>query len=560
MLNRIFRAAALACALAAAPLAALAGPISGYPAATTPLSGAETTIGTQAGSTVQITTASIAAIVTAATNSWTGVQTFPAPGASHGSIVLTPGAATGTPPNGSIWVTSTGLDFQAGGLTQQAVGNGANAWTGKQSFVASATGGAGVNLGAGVAPASPVNGDLWATSGGLFAQIGGSTVQFTSGGVTQSGSVIAGDCVKWNATSVIADALVPCGGGSGSGVPGGPNGSIQFENGTSFAGTANFTYTTPGGVPTITGPDGGKWTTTGVQLGSGKDLDVDGGFIVSNTTPLIFSPQCAGATWLIGPGTGFCSHDTAGGTDNIGIGTIVFDSLTSGFGNTTGGSENMHLLTTGSNNTSWGFESLHDVTTGNSNSALGSGALESVTTGSFNIGIGLGAGADIDTGSNNICVGGCGTLGAGSFNVEINGSGTLTSGSHNLFIGANGGAGQGIVAGSGNVWLGGQCTSLSDQSDSVTIADSDASSCHILLQYTTAQSYLSIKQPVRSSGNFVGMAATTVSGLTSADSSPVAGDRGFVTDATACTFNSTVTGGGSTKCPVVYSGSAWVAG
>ncbi len=94
MLNRTLRAAALACALTLAPAAALAGPISGYPAATTPLSGSETVIGTQSGSTVQITTASVAAIVTGATNIWTGVQTFPAPGANKGSIVLTPGTET----------------------------------------------------------------------------------------------------------------------------------------------------------------------------------------------------------------------------------------------------------------------------------------------------------------------------------------------------------------------------------------------------------------------------------------------------------------------------------
>lgn len=36
--------------------------------------------------------------------------------------------------------------------------------------------------------------------------------------------------------------------------------------------------------------------------------------------------------------------------------------------------------------------------------------------------------------------------------------------------------------------------------------------------------------------------------------SPTAGQRSFVTDATACTFNSAVTGGAAVKCPVVYNG------
>ncbi len=42
--------------------------------------------------------------------------------------------------------------------------------------------------------------------------------------------------------------------------------------------------------------------------------------------------------------------------------------------------------------------------------------------------------------------------------------------------------------------------------------------------------------------------------------SPTAGQHSFVTDATACTFNSAVTGGAAVKCPVVYNGTSWVAG
>ena len=38
------------------------------------------------------------------------------------------------------------------------------------------------------------------------------------------------------------------------------------------------------------------------------------------------------------------------------------------------------------------------------------------------------------------------------------------------------------------------------------------------------------------------------------------GDMMYVTDAVACTFLATITGGGSTVCPVFYNGSAWVGG
>jgi hypothetical protein len=51
---------------------------------------------------------------------------------------------------------------------------------------------------------------------------------------------------------------------------------------------------------------------------------------------------------------------------------------------------------------------------------------------------------------------------------------------------------------------------------------------------------------------------STVSGL---DSTPAAGERAFITDDnSACTFGTIATGGGSTKCPVVYNGTNWVAG
>lgn len=49
-------------------------------------------------------------------------------------------------------------------------------FTGKVTTVASAAGGAGLNLPHGAAPTTPVNGDLWTTSAGLFYRINGATV------------------------------------------------------------------------------------------------------------------------------------------------------------------------------------------------------------------------------------------------------------------------------------------------------------------------------------------------------------------------------------------------
>ena len=52
--------------------------------------------------------------------------------------------------------------------------------TGKLSLIASASGGAGLNLGAGAAPSSPTAADLWGTSSGLFYYTGSATLQLAT--------------------------------------------------------------------------------------------------------------------------------------------------------------------------------------------------------------------------------------------------------------------------------------------------------------------------------------------------------------------------------------------
>jgi hypothetical protein len=54
--------------------------------------------------------------------------------------------------------------------------------TGKLTTAASASGSAGFNIPQGSAPSSPVNGDIWTTSSGLFARIGGGTKTYVDSG------------------------------------------------------------------------------------------------------------------------------------------------------------------------------------------------------------------------------------------------------------------------------------------------------------------------------------------------------------------------------------------
>lgn len=84
---------------------------------------------------------------------------------------------------------------------------GANTFTGKQSLLASATGGAGTNLGVGAAPSAPVDGDIWATATSVFARINGATVDLgaTGGSAwTQIGSTqtVSGSPTNIDFTSI----------------------------------------------------------------------------------------------------------------------------------------------------------------------------------------------------------------------------------------------------------------------------------------------------------------------------------------------------------------------
>lgn len=95
------------------------------------------------------------------------------------------GAITCTKSNGSLLGSAA---FQNTGTSGAAVPllNGANIWGAEQAVPASTTSGAGLKIPEGVAPTTPVNGEVWTTSGGMFVQIEGSTVQLatTTGPVT----------------------------------------------------------------------------------------------------------------------------------------------------------------------------------------------------------------------------------------------------------------------------------------------------------------------------------------------------------------------------------------
>jgi len=145
------------------------------------------------------------------------------------SINIPHGAVPTTLVNGDLWTTTGGVFARVNGSTQQlatATGSVASfntrtgavtltsgdvttalgytplnpaggTMTGALNIAASGAGGAGVNLAVGTAPTTPNNGDLWITSGGIFAHVAGITISFIAGPTTTT----SGDFVVWNSTT-----------------------------------------------------------------------------------------------------------------------------------------------------------------------------------------------------------------------------------------------------------------------------------------------------------------------------------------------------------------------
>lgn len=135
-------------------------------------------------------------------------------GTMTGALVLAAGAVgtpsltfTGDTDNGLYYISANSWALVANGASVATIAAGGitfpgtTAHTGAATFAstvalsgrltttASVTGAAGFNIAQGVAPTSPANGDMWITSaGGLFAQVNGVTLNFTTGGSNITGN------------------------------------------------------------------------------------------------------------------------------------------------------------------------------------------------------------------------------------------------------------------------------------------------------------------------------------------------------------------------------------
>lgn len=111
--------------------------------------------------------------------------------AAAGSAAAPGLSFAGDPNSGFYWAAADSIALSLGGTarvtfstTTAAFAGGVSCTTlqpsGLTSIPASASGGARLNLAQGAAPGAPNNGDVWTTSAGMFARLGGVTVDLTS--------------------------------------------------------------------------------------------------------------------------------------------------------------------------------------------------------------------------------------------------------------------------------------------------------------------------------------------------------------------------------------------
>lgn len=123
----------------------------------------------------------------ASTNSWTAKQNFAASTTTTAYFNLAHGVAPTSPVNGDIWTTTGAVNVRLNGGTHSMAFYGASGtWAAKQIFFTSTTAAASITLPHGVAPTSPVNGDMWTTTSGLFLRVNSTTFQMPAVNIAQT--------------------------------------------------------------------------------------------------------------------------------------------------------------------------------------------------------------------------------------------------------------------------------------------------------------------------------------------------------------------------------------
>jgi hypothetical protein len=199
---------------------------------------------------------------------------------------------------------------------------------GKVSTIPSdATNGAGFNVAHGVAPTTPVNGDIWTTTSGLFARINAGTQQLMSLGNTQT---VSGSITFSNANLTLGNSTAAGTIGIGTGAT--ISGATRTINiGTASAAGSTNNINIGGGSGTNTVTLGGSIALTGPIAAAVNNISLGTGTAAS-VYAFGTGATATGLTKAVTIGTG----GLAGSTTTIAIGSTTGTSTTTLQGTTNG--------------------------------------------------------------------------------------------------------------------------------------------------------------------------------------------------------------------------------
>lgn len=447
-------------------------------------------------------------------------------------------------------------------------------------FSAANTARASINIPAGTAPTSPLDGDMWTTTAGVFAQISGSTVgPFAAAGSGITGTLVSGRVPFANGTSSLTDAAAMTfstahGFSVNRAIAGGArNEFFGLDAGNASAtGTDNLAFGNLAmasissgvknvaiGTQALTADDAGS---NNVAIGFQALMNGSGGGHVFNVAIGQSALTNNGSSNNTGIGNKVMSLGLISGSHNVGIGDSALANLTGGAQNTavgdsalgnfqgvssqvaigyqamqgsgtpasnTGvqntavGYQSLTVMTSAGQCTAVGYQACVAVTSAGSVTAMGYLAMSGVTTGVSNTGIGASVGLHVQTSSLNTL------LGAGSGQL-------MADGGSNTGVGANALRGSATFAnntGSGNTAVGVNALELfTSGTDNVAIGRAAGINISTGINNTL-------------------LGANTGASLTTGSTNILIGNN---TDCPAATSNTMVVGGASTFIGSVYIG------
>ena len=259
---------------------------------------------------------------------FTGEVSTPASTTSSAGLSILPGTAPTSPVNGEFWNTGTDLQVRLGGVTETLA---EQSWVTSQGYltssaltpyaplagatftglvttVAASAATAGLNVPhTATAPSSPVNGDIWSTTAGLFARINAGTKQLMTLSDTQT---VSGSITFSNASQTLGNSTA--------------TGTINVASGATISASTKTLNIGTGGVV-------GSTTTTIIGPVLGASTTTIGGTTAASTLNLATGATLTATTKAVNIGTA----GVAGSTTTIAIGTVSGGTSTTTMNGTT---------------------------------------------------------------------------------------------------------------------------------------------------------------------------------------------------------------------------------